>query len=309
MKKPSSPKINQLVLMDTFARIVETGSFTEAAKQLNSSQPTVSRQLRILESHLGVRLIDRTTHGMAVTEIGRRYYEHVRHLINDLMNLENVVRSENNVAHGVLRVSVPSGFEKNIIARISTQYLKACPKVTLEWQTNEGSIKFYENAIDCAISTAHPNNFNAAFETVGYTKRFIVATPKAIEQRPEKFVHSDDIHEHPWVACSPHYRDEIELFGADGKVIDIKIKPICTVDHPIAAKKLVESNVGIALIPELTTRDSLANGELIRVFSDFEGCPIPLSISYKRENCNHTKIKEFISISREIIQDIISHEI
>ncbi|KEZ01901.1 hypothetical protein GQ57_32840 [Burkholderia sp. MSh2] len=306
MKNSSSPKINQLALMDTFARIVETGSFTDAARQLNSSQPTVSRQLQILEAHLGVPLINRTTHGMDVTETGRRYYEYVRYLINDLMDFEELVRSEKNIAHGVLRVSAPSGFEKNIITQISARYLEACPRVTLEWQTNENPVRFYENAIDCAISTSAPESFNAVFETIGYVKRFIVATPEFIERQSGNFAQSDHIAAPPWIACSPHYRNEIELFGKDGKAIDIKINPICTVDHPIAAKKLAKSHIGIALLPELMICDALESGELIRIFPDFEGCPIPLNIIYKEGSQNLAKMKEFISIAKRIIHDMIT---
>ncbi|MGS0894026.1 LysR family transcriptional regulator [Burkholderia stagnalis] len=308
MKNASSSKINQLALMDTFARIVETGSFTEAAKQLNSSQPTVSRQLQILEAHLGVPLINRTTHGMDVTETGRRYYEYVRYLINDLMDFEELVRSEKNIAHGILRASAPSGFERNVIARISTRYLEVCPKVKLEWQTNENPVRFYENAIDCAISTSPPGNFNATFETIGYARRFIVATPNFIEQNSGNFIRRDDIPLHPWIACSPHYRDEIELFGKDGKAIDVKINPVCTVDHPIAAKKLAKSHIGIALMPELMICDALASGELIRIFPDFEGLPIPLNIIYKEGSHNLAKMKEFILIAKQVIQGMLSPE-
>lgn len=306
MKTPANPKINQLALMDTFARIVETGSFTEAARLLNTSQPTVSRQLRMLEEHLGVPLINRTTHGMDVTQTGRRYYEYVRYLINDLMDFEELVRSERNIAHGTLRVSAPSGFENNVIAEISSRYIEACPKVKLEWQTNENTVKFYENAIDCAISTLPPGNFNAAFEIMGYSKRLIVATPDFVDQSSNDFTLYDDISLHSWIACSPHYRNEIELFHHNGKTVDVKINPVCTVDHPITARKLVKSNIGIALLPELMISDALASGELVRIFPDFEGCPVPLNIIYKDSNQNLAKIKEFISITKQVFKGMIS---
>lgn len=306
MKISAHAKINQLALMDTFVRIVETGSFTEAARQLNSSQPTVSRQLQILEAHLGVPLINRTTHGMDVTQTGRRYYDYVRDLINDLTDFEELVRSEKNIARGVLRVTAPSGFEKQVIARISSAYLRACPKVRLEWQINESPVRFYENAIDCALATTQSNNINTSFETIGHIKQYIVAAPGFIEETHEDGLSpADAVARHPWIACSPHYRDEIELFGADGKPVGIKINPACVVDHPAAAAEIVKSSVGIALMPEWMIRDDLASGRLVRIFRDFEGCPSPMNLIYKAGSQNLAKLKEFIAVARPMLRTMV----
>lgn len=93
--------------MDTFVRIVEMGSFTEAARLLNTSQPTVSRQLQSLESFIGLELINRTTHGMRVTEAGRRYYEYARTLISEMVQFEHTMRGELIDPRGNLCVAVP----------------------------------------------------------------------------------------------------------------------------------------------------------------------------------------------------------
>ena len=98
-----------------------------------------------------MQLLHRTTHGMSLTEGGRRYYEYARNLIQELETFENDLRAECCHPKGLLRVVVPSAFGQDWLVEIAAQYLKAYPTSRLEWRLSDSPVRFAEDAVDCVI--------------------------------------------------------------------------------------------------------------------------------------------------------------
>src|SRR3954447_21834426 len=112
---------DRLSLMETFLRIADAGSLSAAAAQLGTSQPTISRRLHTLESSLGVRLLQRNTHGMQLTDAGQRYVVRAKELLADWHSFEADLRRDDDVPEGLLRVVAPHAFGQERLVRSVTE--------------------------------------------------------------------------------------------------------------------------------------------------------------------------------------------
>ena len=125
--------------MRTFVRIVEAGSLSAAARQLATTQATVSRRLQSLETMLGVRLLLRTTHTTRLTDDGERCYQHARRVIDSWLALEDEVGQTEDEPVGVLRVRAPHAFGQDQLLKPVTEFLQRYPQLSIEWMLNDRS--------------------------------------------------------------------------------------------------------------------------------------------------------------------------
>ncbi len=170
-EKPSgNPGVDRIELMQTFVRIVETGSLSAAAEQLKTSQPTVSRRLQTLERTLGLRLLQRSTHVMKLTEDGERCFAHAKDLLDNWKAMEADLRGTQDEPEGTLRVLVPHAFGQDQLIAPLTNYLGRFPRVSVEWLLHDRRPDFIAEGIDCAIQVGAVDNPSViAIKPVSYT--------------------------------------------------------------------------------------------------------------------------------------------
>src|SRR5471030_2981548 len=209
MNLMNSGGIDRIDLMWTFVRIVESGSLSAAAAQLNTSQPTVSRRLQSLERMLGVTLILRTTHAMKLTDDGERCYEHAKRLIERWYALEDELRGAGDEPVGTLRVRAPHAFGQNQMIEPLTRYLQRYPGVTIDWMLNDRTPDFLSEDIDCAIQVGNAADPSMVAILLAEVARIVVATPQLLQQHPVTQV--NELGQLPWVAFSTYYRNEVTL--------------------------------------------------------------------------------------------------
>src|SRR5476651_544311 len=184
MNLMNSGGIDRIDLMWTFVRIVESGSLSAAAAQLNTSQPTVSRRLQSLERMLGVTLILRTTHAMKLTDDGERCYERAKLLLERWAAMEDELRGAGDEPVGTLRVRVPHAFGQDQMIEPLTRYLQRYPNVTVDWMLNDRTPDFLSEDIDCAIQVGHVDDPSIVAVLLAEVPRIVVATPEMLQQYP-----------------------------------------------------------------------------------------------------------------------------
>ncbi|MGS0894028.1 LysR family transcriptional regulator [Burkholderia stagnalis] len=298
-------KVNRFVLMDTFVRIVEMGSFTEAARLLNTSQPTVSRQLQSLESFIGLELINRTTHGMRITEAGRRYYDYARTLISEMMQFENGMRGELVEPRGLLRVAVPHLLAPEWLTAVASCYFEACPLVKLEWVTSEVPARFHEEAIDCVIRFGQPFDQTSEVRQVGVLERIVVASPAFLAQH--EFDQSDcaSFCRIPWISQSNRYKKNLVLRNGRQERCELKIDPVFAADQALVTREAARQGIGAVLIPERMVRDDIREGRLVRILPEWVGEPIPVNILFAQDMSESLKLAKFIDVAASAIRKIL----
>jgi len=302
MAKGSS---NQLTLMSTFVRILTAGSLSMAAKQLNTSQPTVSRQLRMLEAHLGMQLLNRTTHGMSLTEAGRRYYEYARSLIEELETFECQLRDETARPSGLLNVVVPSAFGQDWLVEIAAQYLHAYPSTRLEWRVSESPVRFAEDAVDCVIRVGAVKDESVIARQLGSIERLIVVAPSLLLQHGSIST-PEDLSKLPWVALSTNYFDKVNLQDERGNLRTVSISPNFIADHVLATRAAALLGVGAVLISKCAVSADLESGRLVRILPGWSGISVPIYLGYPRSQYYPVKLRKFIDLICLMMPQLLS---
>ncbi|VDZ79499.1 LysR family transcriptional regulator [Salmonella bongori] len=137
--------------MRTFVRIVEAGSLSAAARQMQMTQATVSRRLQTLEALLSAKLLLRTTHAMRLTDDGERCYQHAREVIDAWLALEDRLNVATDKPVGMLRVRAPHAFGQQQLLTPLLTFLTRYPQLSVEWMLNDKTVDFLSDDIDCAI--------------------------------------------------------------------------------------------------------------------------------------------------------------
>jgi DNA-binding transcriptional LysR family regulator len=288
--------VNHIALMATFVRILQAGSLSAAAKQLNTTQPTVSRHLRSLEEYLGVHLLNRSTHGMSLTEAGNRYYEHTRGLLQDLDAFESGLRAETSSPTGSLRVVVPTAFgHEDWLVEAADRYLEAYPSTRLEWQLCDAPVSFAEKAIDCVIRVGEPYDQSVIARRLGEVRRLVAAAPSLLD-RYGKIDRPEDLQKLPWIAHSTYYQNKVDLCNEHGKTTEIAIAPCFLADHILATRAAARLGTGAVLISEWAIRSDLLSGNLVRLLPDWFGNAMPLHLIYPRRKFYSAKLRRFVEI-------------
>jgi len=290
---------NQLALINTFIQIVSAGSFSRAAQQLNTSQPTVSRQLRMLEEHLGVKLLNRNTRGISLSEAGRRYYDYSRSMSEELGKFESELRGETDFPCGLLRVVVPSGFGQSRLIEVAAQYLHANPAMRLEWKISDAPVRFVDDAIDCAIQVDTLKDELVIARKLGEVKKIIVAAP-ALLARHGNIGSPADVAKLPWLALPNHYGGAIQLRDQSGNAHKLDIAPNFMVDSVPVARQAILQNIGAALMSSCAVSEDIATGRLTHVLPEWTGLPVSIYLTYPRSQHYPIKFRKFFDLIKSL---------
>jgi DNA-binding transcriptional LysR family regulator len=291
---------DRLLLTETFVRIVEAGSLSAAAAQMNTTQPTVSRRLQALERSLGLTLVQRSTHALRLTEAGARYYSRARELAMAWSEFESDLRGEVDAPQGLLRVVVPHAFGQNHLVGPMAEYLRQHPRVSVEWLLHDTPPDFIAEGIDCAIRVGEVSDPSAVAIRIGEVPRILVASPSLLAGRPVPRT-PEDLADLPWLALLPFYRREVRLHcGAETRTL--AIQPRVTTDSLYALRNSALQGLGVALASEWLLKDPVASGELLNVLPDWRGEPLPVHITYPYAAFYPARLRVFVEMMRDTVR-------
>lgn len=302
MAKGSS---NQLALMSTFVRILSAGNLSMAAKQMNMSQPTVSRQLRLLEAHVGMQLLNRTTHGVSLTESGKRYYDYARKLVEGLAVFENELRGETSCPRGLLRVVVPTALGQDWLVELAARYLKTYPRARLEWRLSDSPVRFGKDDVDCVIRVGAVKDDSVIARQLGEVAGLVVMSPALLE-KCGNIRCPEELSAVPWLALSSAYLSKVDLHDELGNERGICITPRFVADHVLALRAAAVLGIGAALMPKCAVMSDLETGELVRVLPKWCGVPVPISIVYPRSQFYPTELRKFIELMSSLVPRLLA---
>jgi len=287
--------------MRTFIRIVESGSLSAAARQLDTTQATVSRRLQSLETLLGVRLLLRTTHAMKLTDDGERCYHHARRVIDSWLALEDEVGQAEDEPVGILRVRAPHAFGQEQLLPPLMQFLTRYPQLSIEWKLNDRSVDFLSDDIDCAIRVGAEVDPATVSVLLAEVPRSVVASPALLAQFAAP-VHPDDLSALPWVALSTFYHQHIELFKRGEKEpTRVAISPRLSTDSLYVARNTALMGLGIAAVSSWTVEEDIREGRLVHLLPDWQPAPLPVHLVYPWSRYYPARLRRFLEMMREIM--------
>ncbi|CAO3453740.1 LysR family transcriptional regulator [Azospirillum largimobile] len=289
---------DRIALLGTFVRIVEAGSLSAAAAQLGSTQPTVSRRLQQLERMLGVRLLQRSTHRMALTDDGARCYERAKDLLAGWQMLESDVRGADDQPSGHLRVVAPHAFGQQQLIGPVADYLQRYPRMTVEWLLHDRMPDFIGEGIDCAIRVGEVGDPSVIALRLAEVPRIAVASPALLDGHPVP-VHASELADLPWLALRTFYRDEVTLTHAEsGEAVTFPIRPRLSTDGLQAIRNAALRGLGAAIGSQWALVDDLTAGRLVHLAPDWRAAALPVHLVYPPARHQPTRLRRFIEAMR-----------
>lgn len=296
---PAAAVGDRLHLMETFVRIVEAGSLSGAAALLQSTQPTISRRLQALERSLGVRLLQRSTHVMRLTVDGERCYARARQLLADWAAFEADVRGARQEAEGLLRVAVPHAFGQQKFVEPLAVFLRAHPRVTVEWLLQDDTRDFIRSGIDCAIQVGVPTDPAVVAIRIGEVPRIVVAAPGVLAGAPVP-AEAAQLASLPWLALRTYYRNEVALtHGQTGKECRFGIQPRVSTDSLYALRSACLLGLGAAIGSSWLLADDIAAGRLVHLAPAWQAAPVPVYLAYPQAQFHPSRLLRFVAAMRD----------
>jgi len=286
------------MLVETFVRIVDAGSLSAAARLLETTQPTISRRLKTLEKSLGVRLLQRSTHAMTLTDDGMRCYARARELIAGWQAFESEIRGASDEPVGLLRVIAPHAFGQQQLVAPLADYLARYPKMKVEWTLHDRTPDFIAEGIDCAIRVGTLTDPSVVAIPLGAVPRIVVGAPGILDGGAIP-THPDQLARLPWLASSNFYRDEIVLTHAGtGETVRMPIQPRLYTDNLYALRNAAILGVGAAVASSWAVREELDAGRLVQLAPEWEASALPIHLIYPPARFYPARLRRFIDIMR-----------
>ncbi len=262
----------------TFVRVVETGSLSAVAREMNASQSTVSRQITSLEEHFGVRLFHRTTRHLSLTDDGENLHEHATTVLDMVEGMENALGQDKFSPSGHVRVATPVSLGLILMERVPklmTQY----PGLSVELVMDDDPGDMIEQRLDLAIRSGEVVNQSLIKRSLGTVVRVAVAAPGYLARSGIPLQPSDL----PGHECIVHRVTpgdaEWRLIGPDGAVSVTVHGPLSTNNHA-AVRSAALGGLGIALLPEYQIVDDVTEGRLQLVLPEYTSEPLPAYLVY-----------------------------
>ncbi|MDP9899222.1 LysR family transcriptional regulator [Variovorax ginsengisoli] len=292
---------DRIELMQTFVRIVEAGSLSAAAVQLGATQPTVSRRLQALERSLGMRLLQRSTHAMKLTDDGERCFERAKALLANWEVFESDLRGAGEEPEGTLRVVAPHAFGQEMLVGPLAHYLRAHPHVTVEWLLHDRAPDFIADGIDCAIQVGELVDPALVAIRLSEVPRVVVAAPSLLAGQPTP-QHATDLAALPWLALRTFYRTDILLTHAiTGESCRLPIRPRMSTDSLYATRSAALLGLGVAVVSAWAVADDLAQGRLLHLVPRWHAAPLQIHLVYPYARFYPAKLRRFIDLMRHAL--------
>ncbi|MEM1046959.1 MAG: LysR family transcriptional regulator [Pseudomonadota bacterium] len=274
MSKP----LDRLTLLETFARICDRGSISAAARDLGLSQASASRQLKELEDRLGIQLIRRTTHSLALTRSGQELLRDARELLADWDALEERHAGGDGTVRGPLKVVAPVALGQLHLADIALDYQLQHPLVSLTWELEDHAIRFAETGCDCWIKIGPVPDETLIVRQVGAVERLVVATPDLVASRT--IGTPDAVAALPFVSLSPFEGGRIGLTSASGERTEITPQIRVATNNIFAVHRAVLKGVGAAVLPRWFVDADLSEGRLVDVMPEWRAARLSIHAAH-----------------------------
>jgi len=254
--------------MHVFIRIVDTGSFSAAARQLNIGQPAVSKSIAQLEERLGVRLLMRSTQRLMPTEAGQGYYEHARRAIDAAEQADLAARGSGTQLTGRLRVSAATTFATlHIIPRLPA-FLDAHPDLSLELALDDRVIDLIEEGADMALRLGRPRESSLIARKLATSRTLVLGAPGYLERGgiPSK---PAELAEHRLVIHAHQRSSELWTFRQGGCEVAIRLSGRLRVSASEGVKTAVLLGMGLTIMSEWMFVPELTSGAICSVLTDW----------------------------------------
>jgi DNA-binding transcriptional LysR family regulator len=257
--------MDRLLAMEMFVRVVETGSFSKAAREFNTTQPTVTKQVAATEARLKVRLLNRNTRGVSLTESGSLYYEKCKSIVREAEEAEQVVRRRESQAQGLLRIGTSVAFGRRVVVPLALEYMARHPQVQVDLSFEDRYVDLIAQGIDVAVRMGKLADSSLGARFLGMNPWVMVAAPSYLKKHgtPKR---AQDLSGHVALIYSSVVGDDVwRMHTPKGEAVTVPVSGRLRSNNVSAVLAAAREGLGIALMPRYVASDSLAARKVVEV--------------------------------------------
>lgn len=264
-KNSTMQDLNDMVI---FARVVEAKSFSEAARRMQTSKSRVSKAVAKLERTLGARLINRSTRGLSLTEVGAAYYEHCNRIVEEAEQAERVVSHHHSEPRGVLKVTTSVAFGTLHVAPALPAFLAKYPDLRIDMTIIDRVVDLVEEGFDVGIRITREPDLNLVARKIAPVRRVVCATPEYFARRGTPKT-PDDLANHNCLHYTAFSRTSQWRLQGPQKEIVVPVAGSLRINDDEALSQAVIAGLGVALLPTFIIGKDLQAGRLQAVLTDY----------------------------------------
>lgn len=282
-----------------FAKVAELGGFTAAADALGLSKSMVSRQVSQLEDELGVRLLNRTTRRISLTEAGAVVLERAQRIVTEAGEAVEEASCVELAVRGTLRINAPMTFGIRQLGPVLPEFLARYPELTVALDLNDRRIDLIEEGFDVSLRISALTDSSLIARQLAPVKRYVVGAPSWFEKhglpkRPADLA-AHDFLLYTLLARSNH----LEMENAKGEREEVELRARMYCNNADVMMETIAAGLGLALVPDFICSDHLRSGKLVRVLEDWAVAPLTLHAIYPHSRHVAAKVRAFVDFMVE----------
>ena len=290
--------LDPLAGVSVFLTLAETLNFSKAASHLDLSRATVSAQLQSLEKRLGIRLFQRSTRNVVLTEDGAAYRQALTGVLPQIREAERAAASFQKEVVGRIRISAPPDLGHKHIVPLIAEFLKANPGVSIELDLSYGSVNLVEEGYDLAIRAAIAVEPNLITRQIGQAVVFACASPDYIKRHGMPR-HPEELSAHSCLHLPVLRWGRMWLLTQGETTVRVPIIPRFEVNSGLSLREAALAGAGITLLPTFLIGADLKAGRLVALLEDWEVVSIPIHAVYPANRHITMKVRQFVSFVAE----------
>ncbi|MCU5775253.1 LysR family transcriptional regulator [Erwiniaceae bacterium BAC15a-03b] len=295
--------VDKLGAMRMFARIVESGSFSQAARDLNVSQPTASKQLAVLEARLGTQLLARNSRSLAVTPTGQDYYEATVRILQDLDSAEEKILEGQSTPSGLVRVTLPPAFGRMFVIPRLSDFRDSFPDVAIEMEVSGRHVDLIGEGIDVAVRIGRLSDSALFARRIGDMQMITMASASYLAQHgtPQTL---DELRNHQRISYI--YQGDVTGwdFHLDGRQVTIDGAGAFRTNDAEHVRGAVLAGLGIAHHASWLFTDVLASGEVKRILNQHAPPSFPINAVTAAGRRIPSRVRHFIHFLAAICAEV-----
>ena len=283
-----------------FIKVVEMGSFTQAARKLGMPNSTVSAKVSELETRLGVSLIKRTTRKLFVTDEGKAFFDRCTRGLKEIQAAEEEIMASQQEPQGLLKVTAPIELGSSVLPKVIAEFNVRYPKVRLELFLSDRTVDLIAEGFDLAVRAGDLKDSSLMAKKLGsvYFAPFASSSYLKKNGTPQT---PKDLKNHTCLQFTPMGLEEWKLVGSKGS-INVPLTQKMMMNELNVIKYLCLNGLGVALLPTYFCYPEVQSGKLVRILPDWRSNLRPVHFVYAGQKYASPKINAFVSIATDMIK-------
>ena len=294
--------MDRLASITAFVRVAESGGFTAAARRLDLSTTTVSDQVQALENALGVRLLNRTTRRVSLTEIGREYYERCTQILHELEEADQAASVLQQTPRGQLRVYCHQGFAPSVGAVVAG-FLARHPETSVDLRTGDVMIDLVREGFDLAIMPVSLPDSTLVKRRLAVWPFVVCAAPAYLEKHAPPQSPADLAAHNCLLYTHSVFGHDWPFLDSENNRVMVRVTGNLVTTSIVVMRAVVLAGLGLWLCPPYIVSDLLASGQLIRVLTDHPNVEMEAVALYPHRRYMTAKVRVFIDMLVERFAD------